>query len=403
MAIPPGDQDQDRPATQPAKTAAPVRAGTSEPAFTIGVEEEYLLVDPDSGDLVTEVPESMMGRFGEMPEGTASPEFLRSQIEVGTRKCETVAELGQALRALRRRVADVAGEYNMAPIAASTHPFAQWSEQKHTLKDRYAALAKDYQAVARRLLIGGMHVHVGIEDPDLRVDLMSQAAYFLPHLLALSTSSPFWRGLDTGLKSYRISVFNELPRTGLPGRFDSYADYKRHIDIIVQAGLIEDATKIWWDLRPSDTFPTLEMRITDICTRVEDTIALAAVYVCVLRMLWRLRRSNQRWRIYARMLVEENRWRAQRYGYDDGLVDFGVGRVVPMTDLVEELIDLTREDQKVLGCRDEVEHLRDIIARGTSAHAQLGTYHDAMARGADPETALRDVVAMLRRETVAGV
>ncbi|SDE73665.1 carboxylate-amine ligase [Rhodospira trueperi] len=375
----------------------------TEPAFTIGVEEEYLLVDPETGDLVTDVPDPLMARFGEMPEGAASPEFLRSQIEVGTRKCETVAEVGQCLRALRRRVTDVVGEYGMVPIAASTHPFAQWSEQKHTLKDRYTALAKDYQAVARRLLIGGMHVHVGIEDPDLRIDLMSQCAYFLPHLLALSTSSPFWRGLDTGLKSYRISVFNELPRTGLPGRFDSYADYKRHIDTVIQAGLIEDASKIWWDLRPSATFPTLEMRITDICTRVEDTISLAAVYVCVLRMLWRLRRSNQRWRIYARMLVEENRWRAQRYGLDEGLVDFGIGRVVPMSDLVEELIELTREDQKVLGCRDEVEHLRRIIARGTSAHAQLKAYRDALDAGADEREALREVVAMLQVESVAGV
>jgi carboxylate-amine ligase len=374
----------------------------SEPAFTLGVEEEYLLIHPDTGDLVTDVPETMMQQFGDMPEGSASPEFLRSQIEVGTRKCETVAELGQCLRALRRRVNDVVAGHGMAPIAASTHPFAQWSDQKHTLKDRYAALAKDYQAVARRLLISGMHVHVGIEDPDLRVDLMNQAAYFLPHLLALSTSSPFWRGLDTGLKSYRISVFNELPRTGLPGRFDSYADYRRHIDIVVGAGLLEDATKIWWDLRPSATFPTLEMRITDICTRVEDTICLAAVYVCVLRMLWRLRRSNQRWRIYARMLVEENRWRAQRYGLDEGLVDFGIGRVVPMGDLVEELIELTREDQKVLGCRDEVEHLRRIIARGTSAHAQLKAYHDALDAGADEREALREVVAMLQIESVAG-
>ncbi|MBB4284354.1 carboxylate-amine ligase [Roseospira goensis] len=378
-------------------------ASNTEPAFTIGVEEEYLLVHPETGDLVGDVPETLMARFDDMATGTASPEFLRSQIEVGTRKCETVAELGQCLRDLRRTVRDVVAEYGMAPIAASTHPFAQWDVQKTTLKDRYTALAKDYQAVARRLLIGGMHVHVGIEDPDLRIDLMNQCAYFLPHLLSLSTSSPFWRGLDTGLKSYRISVFNELPRTGLPGRFDSYADYQRHMDIIVQAGLIEDASKIWWDLRPSATFPTLEMRITDICTRVEDTIALAAVYVCILRMLWRLRRSNQRWRIYARMLVEENRWRAQRYGYDDGLVDFGVGRVVPMADLIEELIDLTREDQKVLGCRHEVEHLREIIRRGTSAHSQLRVYHESLAAGATSEEALRAVVAMLREETMAGV
>jgi len=375
----------------------------AEPAFTLGVEEEYLLVYPETGDLVTDVPETMMQQFADMPEGSASPEFLRSQIEVGTRKCETVAELSQCLRALRRRVIDVVAGHGMAPIAASTHPFAQWSDQKHTLKDRYAALAKDYQAVARRLLISGMHVHVGIEDPDMRVDLMNQAAYFLPHLLALSTSSPFWRGLDTGLKSYRISVFNELPRTGLPGKFESYADYRRHVDTVVQAGLIEDASKIWWDLRPSATFPTLEMRVTDICTRVEDTICLAALYVCILRMLWRLRRSNQRWRVYARMLVEENRWRAQRYGLDEGLVDFGIGRVVPMADLTEQLIELTREDQKVLGCRDEVEHVRDIIARGTSAHAQLRTYHDAMEGGADAQGALREVVAMLRKQTMMGV
>jgi len=375
----------------------------AEPAFTLGVEEEYLLIHPETGDLVTDVPETMMQQFADMPEGSASPEFLRSQIEVGTRKCETVAELGQCLRALRRRVIDVVAGHGMAPIAASTHPFAQWSDQKHTLKDRYAALAKDYQAVARRLLISGMHVHVGIEDPDMRVDLMNQAAYFLPHLLALSTSSPFWRGLDTGLKSYRISVFNELPRTGLPGQFESYADYRRHVDTVVQAGLIEDASKIWWDLRPSATFPTLEMRVTDICTRVEDTICLAALYVCILRMLWRLRRSNQRWRVYARMLVEENRWRAQRYGLDEGLVDFGIGRVVPMADLTEELIDLTREDQKVLGCRDEVEHVRHIIARGTSAHAQLRTYQAAMEGGADAQGALREVVAMLRKQTMIGV
>ncbi|KAA5605487.1 carboxylate-amine ligase [Roseospira marina] len=375
----------------------------TEPAFTLGVEEEYLLVNPDTGDLVTDVPDSMMQQFADMPEGVASPEFLRSQIEVGTRKCETVAELGTCLRALRRRVHDVAALHNLAPIAASTHPFAQWSDQKHTVKDRYTALAKDYQAVARRLLISGMHVHVGIEDPDLRIDLMNQTAYFLPHLLALSTSSPFWRGLDTGLKSYRISVFNELPRTGLPGRFESYADYKRHIDIVVQAGLLEDASKIWWDLRPSATFPTLEMRITDICTRVDDTLCLAALYVCILRMLWRLRRSNQRWRIYAQMLVEENRWRAQRYGLDEGLVDFGKGQVVPMAALTEELIELTREDQKVLGCRDEVEHVRDIIARGTSAHAQRRTYQEAIEGGADSEDALREVVAMLRRQTILGV
>jgi len=374
-----------------------------EPAFTIGIEEEYLLVHPENGELVTDLPPEMMGAFGEMEAGAVSPEFLRSQIEVGTRKCETVAEAHDCLRHLRRVVADVAAAHGLAPIAASTHPSAQWQHQKHTPKDRYTALAKDLQAVARRLLIGGMHVHVGIEDPDLRVDLMNQAAYFLPHLLALSTSSPFWRGLDTGLKSYRISVFNELPRTGLPSYFDSYADYRRHVNILVRAGLIEDASKIWWDLRPSARFPTLEMRVTDICTRIADATAIAAIYLCVLRMLWRLRRSNQRWRIYAPMLVEENRWRAQRYGLDEGLVDFGIGRIVPIGTLIEELIEMTREDQKVLGCRTEVEHLREIVKRGTSAHRQLKAYNGALENGATESEALQAVVTMLREETLIGV
>jgi len=374
-----------------------------EPAFTVGIEEEYLLVHPETGDLVTDLPPEMMDAFGEVEWGAVSPEFLRSQIEVGTRKCETVSEAARCLTQLRRVVAEVAAGHGLAPIAASTHPFAQWQDQKHTPKDRYAALAKDLQGVARRLLIGGMHVHVGIEDPDLRIDLMNQGAYFLPHLLALSTSSPFWRGLDTGLKSYRIAVFDELPRTGLPTYFESFTDYQRHVDILIKAGLIEDSTKIWWDLRPSARFPTLEMRISDICTNVQDAIAIAAIYVCILRMLWRLRRSNQRWRIYAPMLVAENRWRAQRYGLDEGLVDFGIGRVVPMSDLTEELIDLTREDQKVLGCRAEVEYMREIVKRGTSAHKQLTTYHAAKERGADEADALRAVVHMLREETVVGV
>lgn len=375
-----------------------------EPAFTIGIEEEYLLVSRDTRDLAPDPPAEMVEECGrEQDAGAVSPEFLRAQIEVGTRVCTTVGEARQSLGALRRRVADVAGHYGLAPLAASTHPFAQWDNLKHTEKDRYAVLAHDLQAVVRRLVICGMHVHVGIEDPELRIDLLNQASYFLPHMLALSTSSPFWRGVDTGLKSYRISVFKELPRTGLPQKFESWGEYQRHVDVLVGAGLMEDASKLWWDIRPSCRFPTLEMRISDVCTRIDDATAIAALYVCLLRMLWRLRRNNQRWRIYARMLIDENRWRAQRYGIDEGLVDFGKGRVVAYPELLDELLHMLTEDAEALRCTAELVHARAILEHGTSAHHQTRIHREALAAGASSEDALKAVVDWLMTETVAGV
>ena len=222
-----------------------------EPPFTIGIEEEYLLVDRKTRDLAVNVPGALMVECQRLLEAQVSPEFLQSQIEVGTRVCAKVKEARQDLARMRQCVAEVAGEHGLAPIAASTHPFAAWDRQKHTDKERYNAIARDMQAVARRLVICGMHVHVGLDDDDLRIDLLGQVSYFLPHLLALSTSSPFWRGEETGLKSYRISVFDELPRSGLPEVFDSWGEYQRHIDILIRAGVIEDASKLWWDVRPS--------------------------------------------------------------------------------------------------------------------------------------------------------
>lgn len=373
-----------------------------EPRFSLGIEEEYLLVDTATRHLATDVPADMVEECGvEQEHGTVSPEFLRSQIEVGTKVCATVGEARHALAALRLRVAEVAGRHGLAPMAASTHPFAQWDDQKHTEKERYALLAQDLQAVVRRLVICGMHVHVGVDDPELRIDLTNQVSYFLPHLLALSTSSPFWRGVDTGLMSYRISVFKELPRTGLPQYFESWGEYQRHVDVLIGAGLLEDASKLWWDVRPSARFPTVEMRITDVCTRLEDTIALAALFTCVLRMLWRLRTRNQRWRLYARMLIDENRWRAQRYGIDAGLVDFGKGVVVPYGDLLDELLDLVAEDAQALGCETELAGVRQILTRGTSAHRQKQLYASACAAGATPQEALEQVVDMLVSETVS--
>ena len=222
-------------------------------------------------------------------------------------------------------------------------------------------------------------------------------------LLALSTSSPFWKGNDTGLKSYRIAVWDELPRTGLPEAFDSFAEYRRHVEVLINAGIIEDGTKIWWDIRPSDKFPTLEMRICDICTRLEDTICIAALYLCWLHILYRLRRSNQRWRRYARMLIDENRWRALRYGCDEGLIDFGRGEIVPYADLAEEMLEIIAEDAEFLDCVAEVEHARNILQRGTSAHRQLKVYKDALSSGRSQQEALMDVVDMLIEDTKYGL
>jgi carboxylate-amine ligase len=376
---------------------------SAEPPFTIGIEEEYLLVRRATRELVTQRPAAMMDELDRRLAGQVTPEFLNAQIEVGTRVSASVAEAAADLRHLRRTVAEVAGGHGLAIVAASTHPSAHWDRQTHTDKERYNLLARDLQGVGRRLLICGMHVHVGLDDDDLRIDLMGQIGYFLPHLLALTTSSPFWRGEPTGLKSYRIAVFDELPRTGIPEHFDSYGEYRRQVAALIAAGLIEDASKLWWDVRPSARFPTLEMRITDIPTRIEDTICVAALYLCLLRMLWRLRRANQRWRRYAGMLVSENRWRAQRYGFDAGLVDFGKGVVVPYPDLLEEIIALVREDAQHFNCVAEIEHARTILKRGTSAHRQLGLYDELCAQGMDRAAALDAVIDRLIAETVEGL
>jgi len=375
----------------------------TKPSFSIGIEEEYLLVERDSRDLASEPPDALLAECEKQLKELVKPEFLKSQIEVATGVCASIAQARRDLVKLRRTVADIADKYGFAPIAASTHPFSEWQQQHHTDKERYNALADDMQGVARRLLICGMHVHVGIDNDELRIDLMNQASYFLPHLLALSTSSPFWRGENTGLKSYRLSVFDELPRTGLPERFDSFTEYRRHVDVLTKAGTIKDASMLWWDIRPSCKFPTLEMRITDVCTRLDDTVTIAAVFQCIVHMLYRLRRDNKRWRMYANMLISENRWRAQRYGLDEGLLDFGKGEVVPSADLMVELLDLIDEDAQALGCSGEVSRISDIVTKGTSAHLQLKTYDEAIEGGATPKEALDAVVDMLIAETVRGV
>lgn len=375
----------------------------SDVAFTMGIEEEYLLVNKETRALIIEPPASLIGECEEMIGSQVTSEFLQSQIEVATKVCKNVQEARAEIVKLRGAVIEAAGRHGLAPIAASTHPFSLSSEQKHTKKERYEALSLEMQGTARRMVICGMHVHVGIEDPSLRIDLMNQLSYFLPHLLALSCSSPFWEGYDTGLKSYRLTIFDALPRTGIPDNFQSYAEYKRHVDILIHAGLIEDSSKIWWDLRPSSRFPTLETRIMDVCTQVDDAIALAALVVCIIRMLYRLRLNNQRWRTYSHMLIRENRWRAMRYSFNGGLIDFAKGIVVPFDELLEEILQLTAEDADALGCVDEVGSLRRILQRGTSAHRQLKAYELAEAAGKTAPECRVAVVDQLIADTRKGI
>ncbi len=366
----------------------------TDPPFTIGIEEEYLLVDRDSCDLVR-APKALMDACKADLQGKVSPEFLQCQIEVGSGVCRTIGEARDDLRHLRATVAKHAARHGLAPIAASCHPFADWKSQHHTDHDRYHALRKDLGGVARRMLICGMHVHVGIDSRRVRIDLMNQLTYFLPHLLAISTSSPFWQGEDTGLHSYRLTVFDNLPRTGLPPRLDDWGTYQRSVDVLVDLGLIEDSSKIWWDLRPSARFPTIESRICDVSPRLETTLTLAALTQCLSRMLWRLARNNQRWRIYDTFLIAENRWRAQRYGVSEGLIDFGQRKVIALPELVVEMLELIEQDAQALDCIAEVQAAANIVAHGNAADRQRAVLNASLEQGKDRQTALCDVVRHL--------
>jgi carboxylate-amine ligase len=374
---------------------------SSEPPFSVGIEEEYLLVDLESRDVDENPPAQLLEECIRRSGGQVNPRFLRCQLEASTRPCACVGEARADLARLRAVIAEVAARHGRAPIAASTHPFAKATRQIPTEREQYFALAKEMQGAARRLMVCGMHVHVGIDDDDLRVDVMNQLSYFVPHLLALSCSSPFWEGERTGLMSFRMTLFNSLPRTGLPERFASFAELRRHLDMLILNGVIEDPGKMWWDVRPNPHHPALEVRVMDSCTSIDDTACLAALIVSLARRLYRLKLENRTWRIYPNMLIAENRWRAMRYSVDGELLDLARGRLVGFAQLVRELIELTRDDAAELGCLRELEHLGTLIARGTSAHRQISTYEEARAAGASGREAMQAVVDFLVRETRA--
>jgi carboxylate-amine ligase len=343
--------------------------------FTIGIEEEYQIIDPESRGLTSYVQEFLdEGRL--ILQDQIKPEFLQSQIEVGSHICRNIHEAREDLVRLRRAVVELAESKGVQVAAASTHPFSSWLTQKITPAERYAKHEEAMADVARRMLIFGMHVHVGIDDRELLIDVMDQSRYFLPHLLALSTSSPFWHGRTTGLKSYRSIVFESLPRTGPPPSFHSWSEYQRFVETLVAARCIEDGKSIWWDIRPHPKFPTLEFRVFDICTRVDEAICLAALTLAIVAKLVKLRRNNQSWRRYRHHLVAENKWRAVRYGIEGKLIDFGRGEEVPVAELAEQLLELVDDVVDELDLREAVSYVHTILRDGTSADRQLATYRE---------------------------
>jgi glutamate---cysteine ligase / carboxylate-amine ligase len=370
------------------------------PSFTFGIEEEYFLVDPRTRALVTEPPKSMLNECKAKLGGHVSAEYQRSQVEVATKICTHAADARDHLAHLRNGVAGIARRHGLAPIAASTHPFTRWRTQRHTDKQRYKAIADDLKGVGRRMVVGGMHVHVGIDDDDQRIAVMNGMRPCLPLLLALSASSPFWQGEDTGLKSYRTAINDATPRSGIPEAFASWSEYQRTIGILIQSQVIEDATKIWWDLRPSGRFPTLELRITGICPLMEDALCIAGLFRCLCRSLWRRNKKKLRSQGYPLLVLNENRWRAQRYGLEQGFIDLSGEGIMTSSALVDELLDLLAEDADDLGAKADIAHARTILARGTSADRQLALYRRQLDRGVTRPRALRTIVDQLIAETV---
>lgn len=383
------------------------------PPLTIGIEEEYQIIDPRTRGLLSYVQQLM--NQGRMVLGDQiKQEFMQSQIEVGSQICRNIQEARQEIIRLRRTVSEVAAQNGAVIAAASTHPFSRWTDQEITEGQRYKDLESDLQEVGRQQLVFGMHIHLGFgktpEALELLIDIQNQLRYFLPHILALTTSSPFWQGRETGLKSYRSIVFQSLPRTGIPPTFSSFHEYESFVKVFARVGSLGpdntpdtvDFTKIWWDARPQPGLGTLEVRICDICTKVDDAICVAAVVQTLAAMLVRLRQTNQSWRIYRSKMLEENKWRAVRYGIDGKLVDFGISEEVPVRHLINDLLVWVDDIADELGTREALQHLRTIAEQGTSADRQLATYHRARAGGASHEEALIEVVDQLVYETGLG-
>ncbi len=365
------------------------------PSLTIGIEEEYQIIDPETRELRSYITE-MLAEGQMILREQVKAELHQSMVEVGTNVCQTPAEARAELARLRGTIIGLAAKKGLKIAAAGTHPFSSWLTQEITPFERYLGVRKDMAELAQQLLIFGTHVHIGIEDRDFLIDAMNVARYFLPHILCLSTSSPFWMGRNTGLKSYRNIIFRNFPRSGIPPRFQSWAELAYQVETLVRTNSIPDGSKLWWDARPNWKYPTLEFRICDVCTRLDEAVCLAALFQALIAKLWKLRRDNLTFRVYPTVLIEENKWRAVRYGLDGKLIDHGKQQEVPVRDLVRELITWFLDDVlDELGSRKEVEYAFQVLENGSSADRQLRVFEQTGDTKA--------VVDHLIRETAEGV
>lgn len=368
----------------------------TQPSFTIGIEEEYQTVDPVTFDLRSHIQTEIMAKGKRQMNERVKAEMHQAVIEVGTGVCRNIHEAAIDLKDLRRRMVALTEEHGLLLVSGGTHPFADWRAQDIHPDERYLQIVEDLQIVARGNLIFGLHVHIGIEDRETLIQIMNQMRYFLPHLLALSTNSPFWIGMNSGLKSYRCKVFDRFPRTNIPDTFDSWADYESFVNLLVRTRSIDNAKKIWWDIRPHPFFQTVEVRICDVPMRADETIAIAALIQATAAMLYRLHARNLGWRPYSRALLMENKWRAARYGLDGSLIDFGRQAEVPERELLREYLGLVDDVLDELDSRDAVAYIGHMLDEGTGADRQLRVYDQS---GHD----LKQVVAYMAEETKAGL
>ena len=365
------------------------------PSFTLGIEEEYQTVDPATRDLRSHVSTEMLAHGKLQLQERVKAEMHQSVIEVGTRVCRNIQEAAEDLFDLRRNMVRLAREHGLMLVAGATHPFADWRHQEIYDDPRYAKVVEDLQLVARANLIFGLHVHVGIEDREAAIRIMNSLRYFLPHILALSTNSPFWLGMETGYKSYRAKVFENFPRTNLPDSFSSYSEFESYVDLLVKTNCIDNAKKIWWDIRPHPFFNTIEIRICDIPLRAQETVAIAALIQAVVCKLWHLHSCNQDFRHYSRALIMENKFRAVRYGLDGSMIDFGKQQEVPTRDLIIELLDFIDGVVDELSSRTELDYIRTILEHGSGADRQLRVFRET--------NDLRTVLDYMAAETREGL
>ena len=363
------------------------------PSFTLGIEEEYQTIDPETLDLRSHINTELIAQGKMQLKEKVKAEMHQSVIEVGTGICRTIAEARADVIDLRRRTIRLARDHGLLLAAGATHPFADWRVQDIYPDERYLQVVEDMQLVARSNLIFGLHVHVGIEDRETSIHLMNQMRYFLPHLLALSTNSPFWLGMNTGLKSYRCKVFDKFPRTNIPDTFTSWADFDQLVNLLIRTNCIDNAKRIWWDIRPHPIFSTLEVRICDLPMRVEETLAIAALIQATVAKLYKLHSRNQGYRLYSRALIMENKWRASRYGLDGMMIDFGREKELPERELILEYLDFVDDVLDELECRKEAEYVQTILDRGSGADRQLRVFGET--------NDLRKVVEYMVAETAA--